>query len=278
MIDSVTTPPEYEPQDYERDRELELEVDDVLAQLPRLVEKITDPTVRLRVLNTILDGVQARHLQGERQKLDPWGQWMHSTYLDASTGHADWRESAETRRIIDHWRGGQTAEGEFSDERLDANLIVSDTGIDDSRGRRLHVPMFDIDLPMRVVPSTNPGKGHLYINKPMPWDRLMKLLDAFVEAGIVHKNYREHSAERGSTTLRPAFVRKPDKGWSSDADTVLPDGWEDDPMVPDWAKPTIFVDTQVAILQGEEEIATCAPFVTLDQTISPVDFGESWRD
>lgn len=218
-----------------------IQVDEALLELRSALDTVTDPEERLRVLNYILDGQDARFFQGERQKLDPWGRWMHSTYLDASQGHADWTEGEETRTIIESWDGDPKA-----------NLIVSDTGIDNSRGVRLHVPMFDIDLPMRVVPSTNPGKGHLYINKPMPWSSVLTLLDALVDVGVVHRNYRAHSLERGSTTLRPAFVDKPKKGWSSDSEEVLPDGWEADPHVPAWAK------QNAAATSDRTDPATCA--------------------
>lgn len=209
--------------------EVEARVQDLLWELRTVIDAIEDPDERLAVLNTVIDGKDARWAQGERQKLDPWGRWMHSTYLDASQGHPEWRESSETRKIIDDWRGGRSVDG--SDLMLDANLLVSDTGIDNKKGERLHVPMFDIDLPMRVVPSTNPGKGHLYINKPMPWADIITLLDALVAVGIVHRNYRAHSVERGSTTLRPAFVDKPKGGWDSELARVEPD-WANDPMVP----------------------------------------------
>jgi hypothetical protein len=201
-------------------------IDLALTEIVGSVLAIADDTDRLIALDHIIDGPFARKLQGERQKLEPWGQWMHSTYLDASTGHPEWRETNETRTVVPTWDG-----------ELRANLIVSDTGITNRKGQRLHVPMFDIDLPMRVVPSTHAGKGHLYINKPMPWENIVKLLDVLVEVGIVHKNYRAHSIERGSTTLRPAFVNKPDTGWSSDEEgQPFPDQALEDSLVPDYAK------------------------------------------
>lgn len=227
------------------------ELDPVLELLSRLVDEvreIADDDARLLALNTIIDGKAARTLQGERQKLDPWGRWMHSTYLDASQGHPEWRESSETRSVVESWDGQPRA-----------NLIVSDLG--DGR----HVPMFDIDLPMRVVPSTNPGKGHLYINKPMPWSDIEKLLDVLVDVKIVHRNYRAHSVERGSTTLRPAFVDKPKGGWDSTLERIEPD-WANDPMVPAYAKAVdpdevSFVDDDEAEHLTDGEVCWCDPDV-----------------
>ena len=239
--------PTVEPQS-----EVECQVQELLWELRTVIDAIDDPDERLAVLNTVIDGKDARWAQGERQKLDPWGQWMHSTYLDASTGHPEWRESSETRKIIDHWQGGQTPEAALvgADERLDANLLVSDTGVDKD-GVRLHIPMFDIDLPMRVVPSTNPGKGHLYIFKPMPWTDIVKLLDVLVEVRVVHKNYRAHSVERGSTTLRPAFVDKPKGGWDSELSRIEPD-WANDPMVPRY----VVLPDEVAFVDDDPDHVT----------------------
>lgn len=196
-------------------------IDVALVAVLDQVDAITDDTERLRVLNAILDGPFRRELEGERQKLAPLGQWMHSTYLDASQGNPEWREGSETRTIQASWDGEPRA-----------NLINSNTGKVDGYRRDLHIPMFDIDLPMRVVPSTNPGKGHLYIDKPMPWEDVSLLLSTLAAVGIVHRNYRAHSEERGSTTLRPAFVDKPLSGWSSDGLQIMPDAWLADPNVP----------------------------------------------
>ena len=150
--------------------------------------------LRLVALNLILDGVFRRRWEGERQKLEPWGSWMHSTYLD--TAPAGVFESEESRSRLPGWDGANLIYSKWQhDARPDAEAD--------------HMPMFDIDLEMRVVPSSTPGKGHLYINKPMPWAKVEALLAALVEAGIVHRNYLKHSQARGYTCLRPAFISKP---------------------------------------------------------------------
>lgn len=179
-------------------------IEDTLDRLDHFLGQVPDEQ-KLEALNLVLDGTYRRKWEGERQKLDPWGSWMHSTYLDTSP--MGWHEDEESRERLYGPEG--------------ANLIYSRAGgckpgstgcighNDEGDLVELHIPMFDIDLPMRVVPSTNPGKGHLYIKKPMPWEKIEALLAALVEAGVVHRNYLKHSQARGYTCLRPAFVSKP---------------------------------------------------------------------
>ncbi len=145
--------------------------------------------VRLWALNTLLDGKLRRWLEGQRIKLDPWGSYMHSTYLDDASMARGVHESEETRSRL----GG---------DRKGANLMFSETA------DGLHYPMLDIDLPCRWVPSSTPGKGHLYIGKAVTWDQLKTLLVGLEMAGIIHPNYVKHSVIRGYTCLRPPWQRK----------------------------------------------------------------------
>lgn len=185
---------------------------DALAAFEEALEsvlQIEDDEFRLVVLSELLDGATRRALEGERQKLDPWGRWMHSTLLD--TARPGEHETAETRKHVDRWE--------------DANVLYSQKlpevvveGLDAQ-----HVVALDIDLPMRVVPSTHPGRGHLWINKVLPWSDVTKLLRVLVEVGIVAASYEEHSLRRGYTCLRPAFIDKKPWSWSSDTDDPAPD-------------------------------------------------------
>lgn len=151
----------------------------------------------LVLLNALLDGRLRRWLEGQRQKVDPWGQYMHSTYLDGPMKDVGWwgkTESDETRTRLGYDRKG-------------ANLVYSEYELGDKT--TLHYPMYDIDLPVRWVPSTNKGKGHLYIGKPIPWEKNLAIMEALADAGILHRNYVKHSKTRGYTCLRPPWVRKP---------------------------------------------------------------------
>lgn len=156
---------------------------------------------RLAALDLVLDGSHRRQWEGERQALAPWGGWMHSTFLE------------EAALEPEKWQG--RTEDEESRTKLDgpegANLIHS--GQPDGR----HIVALDIDFPGRWVPSSTPGKGHLYINKPLTWEQVQKLLATLAEVGLVHRNYVKHTTARGYTCLRPAWVQKPAGGhFSSD--------------------------------------------------------------
>jgi hypothetical protein len=78
-----------------------------------------------------------------------------------------------------------------------------------------HMPALDIDLPCELVPSTTKGHFHLYIDKPMTYTAYKKLVEAFIEAGIVEPNILKYMEANGMTTLRPANVKKPKRAKSS---------------------------------------------------------------
>lgn len=71
-----------------------------------------------------------------------------------------------------------------------------------------HMPVIDIDLPCMLVPSSQPGNFHLYINCAMSWDQYLGILEAMTEAGVVQRGYFEHSRRRGYTSVRYPGVTK----------------------------------------------------------------------
>ena len=78
-----------------------------------------------------------------------------------------------------------------------------------SRGEDgLHYPCIDIDIPIRLVPSSTPGHSHLYVDEPITWDTYKNLLVALAEAGIVEEGYLNASVYQGGTTVRMPHVKK----------------------------------------------------------------------
>ena len=78
-----------------------------------------------------------------------------------------------------------------------------------SRGEDgLHYPCIDIDIPIRLVPSSTPGHSHLYVDAPYQWDDYVELLEALTEAGIVEVGYFDASVKQGGTTVRMPHVKK----------------------------------------------------------------------
>lgn len=88
------------------------------------------------------------------------------------------------------------------DRHLDAsgNLISSHI-----QGSRKHAPVVDIDVPVRLVPSTTPGHTHLYIDIPMKRWRMMIMLFGLYVGGVLEMGSFWWSLRRGAT-----FVRTPD--------------------------------------------------------------------
>lgn len=74
----------------------------------------------------------------------------------------------------------------------------------------MHRPVLDIDIPIKVVPSSTPGHSHLFIDIAMSWGDYEKLLWALAAAGIVEEGYVHASVRRGHTSVRLPHVRKPD--------------------------------------------------------------------
>ena len=72
-----------------------------------------------------------------------------------------------------------------------------------------HMPVIDIDLPVRLVPSSTEGHFHLYIDVPMTLETYLAMLDAMVNAGVVDAAYVAHVRERGMSLCRPEWVKKP---------------------------------------------------------------------
>jgi hypothetical protein len=75
-------------------------------------------------------------------------------------------------------------------------------------GQEYHCPTLDIDLECELHESTTPGHFHLYIDRPMPWESYVRLLEALYEADIIQKGYYELSIARGATFLRKPGVKK----------------------------------------------------------------------
>lgn len=72
----------------------------------------------------------------------------------------------------------------------------------------LHRPVLDIDFPAKLVPSSTPGRFHLYLDIDMPWADYEKLLKVMAEVGVLEPGYVAASIERKATFVRLPWVRK----------------------------------------------------------------------
>ena len=66
----------------------------------------------------------------------------------------------------------------------------------------LHAPLFDFDVPCELLPSKTPGHYHFYIDKEITREQYEKILDAFVDAGIVEPGWKMQLEVYNTTLLR----------------------------------------------------------------------------
>lgn len=86
----------------------------------------------------------------------------------------------------------------------DANIICSD--VPNNAGK--HKVLIDIDLPIKVIPSSTPGHNHLYIDHEVTWDEYLRLVFVLADMGIVEEGYASATQERGYASLRLPWVHK----------------------------------------------------------------------
>lgn len=72
----------------------------------------------------------------------------------------------------------------------------------------LHKIVVDIDHPVKVLESSTPGHHHLFIDKPMSWDRYRAVLETLTLVGVVEPGYLSISEQRGYTAVRLPWVKK----------------------------------------------------------------------
>lgn len=71
-----------------------------------------------------------------------------------------------------------------------------------------HMPVIDIDLECMLVPSTEAGHFHLYINQAMEWEKFVAMLEAMQAAGVIGPGYLRYTKKRGFATVRYPGVTK----------------------------------------------------------------------
>lgn len=115
---------------------------------------------------------------------------------EANTVEVDSIEDANVVSSLD--RKQRLIYADYNDAGSPDNIVAED----------VHTPVLDIDVPASLVPSSTPGKHHLYIDVPMSWDDYCKLLDVMAEVGILEPGYVSASKARGFTAVRLPWVRK----------------------------------------------------------------------
>jgi len=86
-----------------------------------------------------------------------------------------------------------------------SNVVTSQL-IDDGN---VHYPIIDIDFPIYSVPSSRSGHHHLYIDRPLSWEKYRFLLWALHQCGFIERGYYEASIKREMTVVRLPWIKKP---------------------------------------------------------------------
>lgn len=99
-------------------------------------------------------------------------------------------------------------ERELVVDRTEADMVSSIT----SAGK--HRPVLDIDFPAQLVPSSTPGRYHLYLDIDLDWTDYAVLLCALEDAGVIQHGYARHALRREQTLVRlpekPKHLEGPD--------------------------------------------------------------------
>lgn len=104
--------------------------------------------------------------------------------------------------------GASSCDDALEESRKPAPIEQSHVISSELEDSEYHKPVIDIDVPIRVFPSTTPGHFHLYIDYNIKWDDYVHLLDAMARAGIVERGYVDASIERGGTHVRLPWIAK----------------------------------------------------------------------
>lgn len=108
-------------------------------------------------------------------------------------------------RTIDDYRTGDIG------TRPDVAVTADEAGLITSEvygTPGFHAPVIDLDFGAQLIPSSTPGKYHLYLDVMMSERRYMRLLRALAKAGVIEEGYYEASKARGYSAVRLPWVRK----------------------------------------------------------------------
>lgn len=96
----------------------------------------------------------------------------------------------------------------YHESRVPTDAAEADVISSELVGSTLQKPVIDVDLPIRVYPSSTLGHFHLYIDHPMTWRRYRRLLKAMVKAGLVEPGYYAASKARKASHVRLPWRHK----------------------------------------------------------------------
>lgn len=96
-----------------------------------------------------------------------------------------------------------------------ANLVSSEVEPDK------HLPVIDMDFPIRAIPSSTEGHFHLYIDQELTWAQYRAFLDGMFAAGLIQKGWYESAMRDKRSYVRLPHISKTkpeDRNVASDDD------------------------------------------------------------
>ena len=106
------------------------------------------------------------------------------------------------------WGDYGAANIEENSDLSQADIVASEVrAVDGLTGK--HMVMFDVDIPMTVVPSSTSGHNHVYFHTYVSREAFFRLLDELANCGVVEPGYCSASKARGFAALRLPWVKKP---------------------------------------------------------------------
>lgn len=125
---------------------------------------------------------------------------------------------------VDQWRKpgdyGTTWSSIFKENRRRTSLNEAD--VVSSRARfshtfhttdpdeEKHYPIFDLDFPAYLVPSSTAGHHHLYLDKKVSWRDYRRVLKAMNKAGLIEDAYYEATMGARAAFLRLPWLKRED--------------------------------------------------------------------
>jgi hypothetical protein len=89
-----------------------------------------------------------------------------------------------------------------TEDTTHAHLVSSELSDSNHGSSGLHAPTLDLDMEASLIPSSTPGRYHLYIDHPLTWRKYKRLLRALARSGIIEKGFVRASIKRKRTQLR----------------------------------------------------------------------------
>lgn len=110
----------------------------------------------------------------------------------------------------------ETENYSHEDDDYDPREVTSDVEhativtslVNQKLGKGIHKLVLDVDMDVKVFPSSTPGHHHLFIDHEMSTEDFEKVVRVLAEVGIIEHGYANASLDRGFTAVRLPWIKK----------------------------------------------------------------------